>query len=192
MSRKRNYYWYCPAWSAEGQMNPSIGISNVGNDIVVPLIDTDWAPPGDPVQDNFVVERIIGQFLLHGDATAPAQDRIVHHRVYVADSDSTSIALRNLYTQDDADTSFLWHLVDGFSADSPGNAWGNWKKGAASTLGSTFMNSRLGSFDIRVGRRVEEGQTLLWHTSLENPLISTLDDNEFSLMYWCRLLMREG
>lgn len=190
---KGRFYWFCPAWDpqdVQGGLTPGAG--NVGNDSIVNLINTDFADPGDPRQDNFVVERIIGQYKLNAVSGAEAGDRVVHSRVYVADSDMDSIAIRDLYTADDADSSFLWHKVDAFDSSWIGTAWGNWQNGSATQPAPAFQNGRLGSFDIKVGRRVEEGQSLVWHTQWKNSTGGALDDDEFFVMLWVRLLMREG
>ncbi len=192
MSRGK-FYWFCPQWDGQAvQGGAAPGIGNLGNDIAISLIDTDFADPGDPRQDNFVVERIIGQYKVNAITGAPGGDRVIHHRVYVADSDTTSIALRNLYTADDADSSFLWHKVDTFADNQIGQAWGNWRNGNDAEPQIPFQNGRLGGFDIKVGRRVEEGQTLVWHTQVHQSVAIPLEDEQFFLMLWIRLLMREA
>ncbi len=193
MSRKQRFYWFVPKWGEPlATKTPTQGETNVGNDIVVALIDTDFAAPGDPRQDNFVVERIIGQYCLSEGASGVQAHRMVHHRVYVADSDSTSIALRDLYTADDADSSFLWHKTEGFGAGWHGDAFGNWQTSDTIQPAPTQSMGRQGHIDIKVGRRVEEGQTLLWHTQLEATGVGPLVDGSWGLMLWVRLLMREG
>ncbi len=187
------FYWFCPEWDGQAvQGGAAPGIPNIGNDIAISLIDTDFADPGDPRQDNFVVERIIGQYKVNAVTPAEGGDRVIHHRVYVADSDSTSIALRNLYTADDADSSFLWHKVDVFAPAMIDSAWGNWGKQGTSEPPVPFQNGRLGGFDIKVGRRVEEGQTLVWHTQVHQSVAIPLDDDTFFVQLWIRLLMREA
>ncbi len=191
MSRGK-FYWYCPAWYAGD--DPASGgaseIDNVGNDLVIELLNTDFAAPGDPRQDNFVVERIIGQYIVRGKSNAEVGDRYMHHRVYVADGDQTSVSLRNLFTQDDADSSFLWHKVEGYDGTFIGLNWGTWANGGDADLANPFMAGRLGSFDIKVGRRVEEGTSLIWHTQLNNTGI--LADDTWTLQMWVRCLLREG
>lgn len=187
-----SFYWHAPAWDqhdAQGGVTP-LDNANVGNDIVVELVNTDFADPGDPRQDNFVVERIIGQYKLNAITGADASDRIVHHRVYVADGDQNSVSLRNIYSVDDADSSFLWHKVDVLTQNSIGKAWGNWAEGDATEPPVPFVDGRLGSFDIRVGRAVPEGRSLIWHTQLKNGGLA-LDDDEYFLGLWVRVLMRE-
>ncbi len=190
MARSRNLYWHVPVWDPNNQPNGSAGVGNIGADIVVALVDAEFAAPGDPGQDNYVVERIIGQYLLTTAASgAETGSRLVHHRVYVADSDQSSIALRNLNTQDDADSSFLWHLVEPFDGNSVGLEWGSWRKGGDTDTQVAFQNGRLGSVDIKVGRRVEEGSTLIWHTQLDT---TALTNDTWFLQMWMRCLIREG
>ncbi len=187
-----SFYWHAPSWEPRDAIGGAqLGEhQNVANDIVVELINTDFADPGDPRQDNFVVERIIGQYKISADAGALAGDRFVQSRVYVADGDKNSVSLRNLYDIDDADSSFLWHQVDAFSAAAVGSNWGTWRQGGSADPTVPFMSGRLGSFDIRVGRSVPEGRSLLWHTQLKNGGLA-LDDDTWFLSLWVRLLMRE-
>jgi len=79
--------------------------------------------------------------------------------------------------------------VDPWAAAWVGDAWGAWQKGAGSEPGPVFSMGRRGSFDIRVGRRVEEGTSLIWHTKLGNG--GDVADT-FRLHLWVRVLMREG
>ncbi len=192
MSRSRNLYWHVPAWYENHQSRVIVdGFGNTNFDIVAELINTDFQEPGDPRQDNFVVERVIGQYLLAAGTSAEGGDRIIHHRVYVAEGDQDAVNLRDLYTQDDADTSFLWHKVDAYSTNQIDTAWGTWANGDANSPAPAFMDGRLGSFDIKVGRRVEEGTSLIWHTQLKHEG-ANLTDNTWVLSLWCRVLMREG
>ncbi len=187
-----NFYWHSPSWESQdvqGGATPGDN-SNVGNDIVIELINTDFADIGDPRQDNFVVERVIGQYKVNAITGAAAGNRVIHHRVYVADGDKTSVSLRNLYAVDDADSSFLWHKVDHYSNFAIGLDWGGWAKGDSQEPSVPFHDGRQGSFDIRVGRSIPEGRSLLWHTQLKNGGIA-LDDDEWFLMLWVRVLMRE-
>ncbi len=193
MARSK-YHWYAPIWTDAGPFVPSTGEANIGNEIVVNLLNTDWAPPGDPIADNFVVERVIGQYMLHSSASAADVDRIVHHRVYVAPSDETTVSLREISLLDDADTSFLWHHVEGFNAGWAGENWGTWRTpndGQYSATGSSWKG-RHGNFDIGVGRYVGEGTSLLWHTSLQSSSFGQLVDDTWALMMWVRVLMKEA
>lgn len=189
---KGKFYWYVPEWGDDvATFSVPAGVLNVGSDIIVRLIDTDFASPDDPRQDNFVVERIIGQYMLTAGATAAAGDRICHTRVYVADGDQTSVAARDLYLQDDADSSFLWHRVHAFADLWRGDQWGDWQNGSAGNPITSFSNGRSGAFDIKVGRRVEEGQALLWHTQVDVTGNPPADDT-FGVLLWVRVLLREG
>ncbi len=191
MSRAKRFYWHVPEWCANDSLpTAASGVPNVGNDIVIELVNTDFAAPGDPRQDNFVVERVVGQWMLRADASAPGTDRFMHHRVYVADGDQNAVSLRDLFTQDDADSSFLWHHVFPWEGGHNNEPWGTWTNGTVSAPQVPFGESRLGTFDIRVGRRIEEGQSLIWHTQLFGGV--ALESNDWFLHLWCRVLMREG
>jgi len=190
---KSKFHWFVPEWGHEfATITPVSGLNNVGSDIVARLVDTDFQAPGDPRQDNFVVERIIGQYKLSAAATAPNFDRMIHHRVYVADSDQATVALRDLYTQDDADSSFLWTHIEGWASNFNGTNWGSWQVGSTAAPAPTFQMGRKGHFDIRVGRRIEEGQSLLWHTQLEPANEPALVDDTWGLLLYARILLREA
>ncbi len=183
-------YWHVPEWNSDNFAGLASGVGNVGGDIVIPLINTDFAAPGDPRQDNFVVERIIGQYLLTAAASAAAGSRIIHSRVYVADSDASSIALRSLNTADDADSSFLYHHVGHFDNGAIDKQFGTWQNGGVNEVtGDIGAAGRQGHFDIKVGRKVTEGETLLWHTQISS--LALVNDTWFIQM-WVRVLMREG
>jgi len=187
-------YWHVPAWYESripGANGDASAFTNVGRDILIPLINTDFAAPGDPRQDNFVVERIIGQWQLVSKATALAGDALMHHRVYVADSDSTTVSVRDIYMRDDADSSFLYHHVSGWPNAAVGTGFGSWRLGGSAEPQSPVMMGRQGHVDIKVGRRVEEGQTLLWHTQVSSSAFAPVDD-DWELHAWFRVLMREG
>ncbi len=192
MSRKQRFYWHVPEWGSDDS-GPVAGngLGNVGNDIVVELVNTDFAAPGDPRQDNFVTERVVGQYMIRAEPEAEVGDRFVHNRVYVADGDQNAVSLRDLYTQDDADSSFLWHQVMGFDGTIIGLPWGMWSRGGDADLQVAFEGGRLGNFDIRVGRRIEEGQSLIWHTQLDDGVVALANDS-WRLFLWVRVLMREG
>ncbi len=192
MARSK-YHWYCPEWTDAGPFTPATGVPNVGNEIIVNLLNTDWAPPGDPIADNFVVERVIGQYLLHSSASAENSNRMVHHRVYVAPSDENTVSVREISLQDDADTSFLWHHVEGWPGGWQGEPWGNWARGIdTNPLGAQTWKGRQGTFDIGVGRYVGEGTSLLWHTNLQSGFFGELVDDTWALMMWVRVLMKEA
>ncbi len=188
-------YWHVPAWFNTRDpraLGNATAFTNVGVDILIPLINTDFAAPGDPRQDNFVVERIVGQWLLVNRATANGDSALIQHRVYVADSDSTEVPVRDLYTQDDADSSFLYHHVSAWPSEATGSSWGSWRRAAEAFPSSPSMAGRQGHVDIKVGRRVEEGQTLLWHTQLARQGELVIPDDDWELHAWFRVLMREG
>jgi hypothetical protein len=151
------------------------------------LISSEGGQGNRPELDNFVVERIIGQYMMSGDESVAAS-HFVHHRVYVADADSTGISLRNLAVGDDAETSFLWHRVEPWAIEYNGDLWGNWEKGGAATPPATAWQGRHGNVDIRVGRRISGGSDLIWHTQLVPAPAANLT---MYLKLWLRMLVRE-
>ncbi len=188
----RRFYWHVPEWSDSTEPQ-NLGSNPILNDaagnLTAELINSDFADPDDPRQDNFVCERVVGQYLMVAASGADGGPRIIHHRVYVVDGDQNVHAVRDLYSQDDANTSFLWHKVEGWDSTWIGQPWGTWATGATNTPAPTFERGRKGHFDIRVGRRVTEGQSLIWHTKIDTGGLVT---DDFHLHLWCRVLMREA
>lgn len=190
MAKKRQkFFWHVSPnmWRA-GQPSLAQGVGNVGSDIVVELISTETLQSSVPENDNFVVERIIGQYMIVGDVTSPV-DHFLHSRVYVAETDALSVALRTLSTADDAETSFLWHQVDPFPITYDGDVWGTWQQSGGGNPASTPWKGRQGHIDIKVGRRLEGGEALIWHTQI---VLAPPANDDFRLSLWLRALVREG
>ena len=189
--RGQRFFWHVPlgGWFPGSPGAPGIN-NNVGGDIISVLVDTEAVQSDRPDIDDFVIERVIGQYMLTGSEVV-AVDHFVHHRVYVADSDSSSVAVRSLNTADDAETSFLWHRVEAWHENQNADVFGiPWTVAhAAFAATPTPWMGRHGHFDIKVGRRIGGGQSLIWHTEL---LAAPLGNDTFNLKLWCRVLLREG
>jgi len=197
MARKnKGFFWHVGEgmWSdgAPGVQSSTVTTNN-GIDIVVVLIDTVEPAAAEPVvpeNDNFVVERIIGQWQLRSTA-AIARDAFIHERIYLAQVAPASISVRDLASQEQADTSLLWTQVTPWSAEWNNDSWGNWQ-------GASVVSDRPGIFraggpnfrDVRVGRRISEGEALIYHLQIEASTPPA--DNEFHLEMWMRCLVREG
>ncbi len=176
-------FWHVPHWF-EGAPAAGAGIQNVGDSMLAALVDEhDITHLG---QDNFVVVRVIGQYQYNMTA-AVALDTYIHSRVYVTTADSTTVALRDLDARDDADSSFLWHNIELYRTQQNNSPAGSWLNSSSASVNQPSQ-TRNGSFDITVNRRVEEGTAMVFHgqTSPGFP------DNEFALKLWVRLLMREA
>ncbi len=187
---KSKLFWHVPGPSCWFTGPPVAlgGNSNVLGDIVVTLISAEGGEGNRPELDNFVVERIVGQYQMTGDETAAA-NRYMHHRVYVADADAAAIALRNLVQADDAETSFLWHQVDPWNSAQDATLFGSWNdSGAGARPTSTQWMGRFGNVDIKVGRKISGGRDLIWHTQLVN---APAANNTVYLKLWLRMLVRE-
>ncbi len=190
MGKKKRFFWHVPL-SCWYSGNPIAlgGNGNVAGDIIATLVDTEGGTGLLPVNDLFTVERIIGQYMFTADED-PAANHFVHSRVYVAESDATAIALRSIQTADDAETSFLWHQVDPWHSSWDGDAMGSWQTDAAAgSPAATPWKGRLGNVDIRVGRRLEGGESLIWHSQIVFPPAA---DNVFYLKLWLRMLVSEN
>ncbi len=190
MAKKRQkFFWHVPpnGWFSGSPGAPDDN-TNVGGDIVVPLVDTETVLSARPDMDNFVVERVVGQFQMHIDED-PAVKHYVHHRVYVAQGDATSVAIRDLKQEDDAETSFLFHRVQPWHQNWDADDFGDWQDGAAGVPAHQGWMGRHGNFDIKVGRRLEGGDVLIWHVEL---VPAPIANDEAALRLWVRILVRQG
>lgn len=192
MGKSSRFFWHSGTliWHQLGP-SASVGNPNVGGDIIVTLVNTEsvGAAGDTPVLDQFVVERIVGQYHVTSNESVGV-DRYAHHRVYVADTDEMSVALRDLTTADDAETSFLWHQVDPHPKELMGDVWGAWQHPVSGVRpAATPWMGRHGHVDIKVGRRIDQGTSLIWHTQLE---AAPAADNEHFLKLWLRMLVREA
>ncbi len=197
MGKRRNTFWHVPVWSGGQDNEPASGLNGTGNegpDIVNVLVDTNQSLFSlQPERDEFVVKRIIGQYRVSGTETAGAKNRFMAHRVYPVTSDASSVALRDLYSRDDADSDFLWHQVDPWAAQYDADAWGQWQNAEQSGVpaGRQYMG-RFGHFDIGVNRRISEGESLIWHTQFSKQGGGTPADDVYFLQLWIRLLVSEA
>lgn len=192
MARKQFWWHVAGAGWASGDPG-SAGILNVGRDMVLVLVDSEEPTGQEPVvpeQDDFVVERVIGQWMVNG-AQAVAANFFIHERVYVVESEPGALALRDLANRREADTSFLYHQVTSWDAGWNADAWGNWNSsGLVSDRPSVFATVGSNFRDIRVGRKVLEGHALVYHLQIEGVAIPT--DGDFNAKFWMRTLLRKA
>ncbi len=189
---KGDRQWHVPLECWDNGAPGGIHILNIGNDIATTLISTDSADVGLDVPDNadeYIVERVIGQWNLHGNEASP-QSYYVHNRVYPTVSDQSTIILRDLTSPDDAESDFLWHQVSGWDPNFDTDPFGDWTTGLQASPAPTPFMGRHGHVDIRVNRRIKQGFSLIWHTQLSGPANAV--DNEFNLHLWLRMLLREA
>lgn len=200
MARKarKPYWWHVPldAWAPATPVGGHLG--NTGNDVFLVLVDSEEAAALEndvvPEHDEFVIERVIGQWHMRMDLAVGA-NFYVHERCYVVPSTAGTIALRNLTDAAEADTSFLYHNVTGFTANQNADAWGNWLGARPdlpdNALGSANQDPRgLYARDVRVGRRLEEGEALVWHWQLRGTVVPA--DDLVQVKCWFRTLVRQG
>lgn len=181
-----------PVLSWEGGGPTQGGLANVGVDIVLPLVQTAepaGADPEVPDDDYFVVERIVGQWYLRSEQ-AIGRNYHVHERVYVVESGANFYALRDLVSREQADTSFLYHNVTawmggGWTADT----WGNWQNGSTDVIPAVQNAGQHGPLfrDIRVGRRIAEGESLIYHWQFAGTIDP--EDDDFFCKSWIRVLL---
>ncbi len=188
---KGDRQWHVPADCWDNGPPGGIHIPNVADDLATVLISTDSAANLDvpDAADEYIVERVIGQWHLHGNQATPASFYI-HSRIYPTISDATTVILRDLSTPDDAESDFLWHQVDAWHQSFDTDIFGNWGQPATAAPESVGFMGRKGHIDVRVNRRIKQGFALVWHTQLVGAVAPL--DNEFNLHLWCRMLLREG
>ncbi len=188
---KGDRQWHVPAECWHSGPPGGVGILNIGADIATTLISTDSAANLD-VPDNadeYVCERVVGQWMLHGNQASPSH-AYVHNRIYPTTSDATTIVLRSLETADDAESDFLWHQVNAWTTTYDTDVWGNWQEsGAGNPSGIGFMG-RFGHVDVRVNRRIRQGFSLIWHSQIQSAVAPL--NGEFNLYLWLRMLLREA
>jgi len=193
--RKKNFFWHvAPLGWFEGGPNSSANILNQQRDMVLVLVDSEeptGQEPTVPENDAFVIERIIGQWNMTAFPTSPGDEFFIHERVYVVDSEPGAIGIRSLDRVREADTSFLFHQITGWHNNMDNDRWGNWGTGTSSIVGLDAYRMGGPNFrDIKVGRRLNEGQALIYHWQLEGTVIPP--DGIFHLKPWFRTLVREG
>lgn len=163
----------------------------MAEDIATVLISTDSVANLEvpDAADEYVVERVVGQYMLHGNQASPT-NYFTHTRIYPTVSDAGAIILRDLVTPDDAESDFLWHQVAGWSSQWDTDTWGNWQNGGDTVPQPSGFMGRMGHVDVRVNRRIKQGFSLIWHTQLKGAADPI--NGEFNLYLWLRMLLREG
>lgn len=199
--RKHRFFWHVPAtatdpnylWDNWSVLAPGGGGNpNVGADIFLPLVQTNQGAflSQMPERDEFVVERIVGQFMLQ--AVNVTQNRMCMHRIYPSQADAGAVALRDLFSQDDAESDFLWNRVAPAPALLDGDTWGDWQLASSGNPAFPQNFNALGHLDVRVGRRLRAGECLLWHTQFSTVGGGVPTDDTYFLRMNMRILVREG
>jgi len=177
--------WYTPYWSqsaASWDMTPVVadtwGVSLL-------LVNPD-GPGVDQLGETAIrVTRVVGQYRLRTNGGAgwngTPTDQFpctFHHRVYPVSGDGTNFFLRRLYNDEDADSDWMWHQVDEFdwegaaqndSTIQPGRqGWLSKAENGSTSMVRPFQTGRFGHFDIKVDRRIDEGEGLVWRTEIDN------------------------
>lgn len=197
------YRWYTPTWG----YTASVGLVGA-NSATIELL----SPEGDITdrleEKAFRVTRIVGQYQIRFDqVTGGTTDDLIyiHNRIYTVSGDGTNYFTRDLTAIVDADADMLWNQIDSkyyleanLAAGDSAGTWGT--TGPNSTLSQTtirpFQNGRMGHVDVKVDRRIEEGEGLLWKTQVEmldaagNATAFTAG-NMFVYL-WLRLLVKEA
>ncbi len=184
--------WHTPAnaWYS-GAPNVGGDITNTDVDLFQVLVQLDdaGALTIPDAAGAYICERIVGQYMLTGSEVAP-QQAFMHHRVYVTTSDSTSVALRDLTADDEVESSFLWHQVDPWAAVYDSDIWGNWQTHTSGNPAGERYMGRFGHVDIRVKRKIERGEALVWHTQIKAAAVPA--DDTYTLKLWLRCLLKES
>lgn len=201
-SRRRGFFWHVPGtatspnycWDNWSQLAPGGGgTGNVLADIVAPLVQTNEGAIVSemPSRDEFVVERIVGQYMIQ--AVNITVNRMMMHRIYPVTADANAVAIRDLFGQDDAESDFLWNRVEPAPSLLDGDVWGNWQNETAAAGPQMPQNyNALGHIDVRVGRRLREGEALIWHTQLSTVGGGDPADDTYFLRLNLRILVRNG
>lgn len=208
---RSSLFWHVPYWFNLPPGGASFSVGNSDDNCVAELLETETASDS-IAPDRYWVERIVGQYQLHMNTDVVGYtDSFFHHRVYVAQAGSGYIQLRDPSVLEDADTSFLMHKVeyhhDRQVDNGGGSGNGSWGfvqpldsasgtvywNGAPAAAATRFNGpiSRQGGFDIKVGRVVDEGESLIWHTKAKSNISWADSTNDWGLRLWVRLLIRQ-
>lgn len=198
------FRWYTPFW--QQVVNP-LGADLALTDSQSIQLITPEGLFADTISETDVrVTRIIGQYRVWFNGVefpdALARSLYIHNRVYVVSGDGTNIFNRDLTNIIDADADMLWNQID-FMARSQLSStdqanmgtWGGAGPGSTDTYANVkpFMMGRMGHFDIKVDRRIEEGESLVWKTQLEpgnNALASGPNMGRMYIDMWVRCLVK--
>lgn len=198
------YRWYTPFWQQR--------VAPLGADLsttysqVVQLLTPEGLFADTISETDIRVTRIIGQYRVSfGGVEFPdaiCRYVFLHHRMYVVSGDGTNVFNRDLTLANDADSDMMWNQVEMFGrsqiVSSDQAIYGTWGINGASSVDSAqtvrpFMNGRMGHFDVKVDRRVEEGESLCWKTQLEAGSPGAASGPDAGFMYldlWLRCLVK--
>lgn len=186
-------FWHVPVWFEGKTPANAVGsVQSVGANLFVELLETDTAS-SNLAPDNYWVERIVGQVLFQRNtAESDSGNWYLQHRVYVTPASNTGIVLRDLSLADDADTSWMFNKTELMLEGVGGTTQGDWSP-TVSNPSPTFnaAMSRNGGIDIRVGRKVSEGESLIWHSQIIAEVSGNLVNSQLVMKAWIRVLLRQ-
>lgn len=180
MARSGRGFWTAPQWSNDSLVSGPGVTSDANGYVLLGLADADEYHDR-PV----VVQRIIGQYNIITNAST-ALNALIHSRIFTADTDiaAGTVATPDLFSTLDAEQAFLWHEITFCPPTLGASTWEPMGTGTA----ARHMHQRAGAFDIRVARKIEEIQSLIWASQIG---IAVPAPGDFALQIWCRLYMRE-
>lgn len=203
------YRWYTPYWGFAGGFSlPGVNALSVG------LLSPE-ASITDPLEEKaYRVTRIVGQYQVRWngvsiEAQGPNDAVYLTHRIYPVSSDGTNIFTRDLQNIIDADTDWMWNHISAlslneYSASTTGalGSWGTLGPNSTSTVQSInpFQYGRNGHIDVKVDRRIDEGEELVWKLQLNNYRLNgasiwqeqAFTSGDFTLGLWIRMLVKEA
>lgn len=204
------YRWFTPFWGYAGGVSLA-----ASNSLTIGLLGPE-DDLTDPLEEKaYRVTRIVGQWQIRftqivlegGQSQADAY--YLTNRVYPVSSDGGTVYSRDLQNITDADTDWMWNQIDAWGTDelagAGGRSLGNWGiPGPGSTSGShrvqPFMSGRNGHFDIKVDRRIDEGEELVWKAQLNVYRLNgasiwqeqNFTSGDFTIGLWMRMLVKEA
>lgn len=186
MGRGHRYVtdWYVPPqmWGngATTVLNGGVGCDANGN-VIIPIVDATLVQ-----LEPLVVERMLFQYNIWVQDTGLAS-ALAFSRIYLSETDISAGAydLANLNEDDEAERAFMWQGIDIISNAGTSTWW----QGAAVLGGQLDSAPRIHQYDVRVKRKVEGTQSLIWHTQLPFGVVGA---NAFKVQVWMRALVREG
>lgn len=184
------------------------------------LINPDPNLNDDLIEASVRVTRIVGQFAWEFENVDQVNigQMFIHHRVYPVSGDGVNYFQRFLFELPDADTDFMWHHIEGVQPYIGNAPLSIQQQSTSMTAIATPMpgvasrdivwpptsdpvHGRRGHVDIKVDRRIDEGEGLLWKSEFSDttgggagatlPWVNTTAGVWNARLYlWLRLLIK--
>lgn len=163
--------WEAPFWGTVSSAGWDMQASNDG--ITAVLADTyvydEMGHRVEQVEGPLWIERVVGQARLRfvfADLAGGVSGVDFHHRIYPVSTDDLDVFDRDIQSQGEADSDFMWHKVEYADLNTIENGasafGGDWLLFNGTHAQKPFADGRNGYFDVKVGRYLREGEALVY------------------------------